>query len=101
VPARFPTGEGRRLKYRGTGTTAYEEMELAASGAVGFGCGFGYVSPAFRGAYVGIGSTFYNKVRPWSSPVGPALAAPARPSSHCDMHRPGSFAAAGQQQPVC
>lgn len=43
-----PAGEGGRLKYRGTGTTAYEEMELAASGAVGFGCGFGYVSPAFR-----------------------------------------------------
>ncbi len=31
------------------------------AGAVGFACSLGYLSPAFLGAYVGVGTLAYNK----------------------------------------
>ena len=102
--------EYRRLKYTGGAISAYEEEPIVSSGAVGLGCGFGYVGEEFQvcgtlcslqhapsvlghpqpgvvgqcaaqrrlkrqrwtctlggppplaqGAYIGVGSSFYNK----------------------------------------
>ncbi|GAB4818173.1 hypothetical protein N2152v2_005219 [Parachlorella kessleri] len=56
-----PAEDRKRLKYQGTGTTSYQPDPIPTSGAVGFACSLGYLSPAFLGAYVGVGTLAYNK----------------------------------------
>jgi hypothetical protein len=51
----------RRLRNTGTATVGYDEQPIQASGAVNLGCGFGYVDPSFQAAYVGVGTSFFNK----------------------------------------
>ncbi|KAI7835849.1 hypothetical protein COHA_010246 [Chlorella ohadii] len=50
-----------RLKNAGTAISAYEPEPIAASGAVGLACGFGWVDPNFQGAYIGVGSSAFSK----------------------------------------
>ena len=43
-----PAAELKRLKYTGTAISAYDEQPIVSSGAVGLGCGFGYVAEDFQ-----------------------------------------------------
>lgn len=50
-----------RLEYMGLGGSFYVANPLPPTGAVNFACSLGYLPEAFRGAYVAMGSAFYNK----------------------------------------
>ena len=61
LPSPFLAAESQRLKYTGTGTDAYDQIPASSTVGLTLGCGFGYISPDFQQAFVGLGSSFYQK----------------------------------------